>query len=187
MTAALQERIKQAATKSPAAPPVTYVPGAEAGYIPMSVPRQRLAAPEIPGFHTHWFMGMPDRIHQAMQAGYTWVEQGEVDLANFDLAGDGRPIEGTDLGTRVSAVAGGLYEGTMQPQRLYLMKIPEWLWDHHQKVLGDVNENIAAALRGERPAFTTTPQEGQSGRGHDFSHRYQPDPTKKLTLFHKKS
>lgn len=182
----VQDRIAAAATKSPAAPPLKYVEGAEAGYIPMSIPRQRLAAPEIPGYHVHWFMGMPDRIHQAMQAGYSWVDQGEVELSDFDLAGDGRPIGGTDLGTRVSTVAGGLYEGTMQPQRLYLMKIPEWLWEKHQQAIGDVNENIAAALRGERPAFSSSPKDATAGRGQDFSHRYQPDVTVKKTLFHRK-
>lgn len=174
--------------KSPAAPPTKYVEGAEQGYIPMSIPRQRLAAPEIPGYHTHWFMGMPDRIQQALQAGYTWVDSDEVELSNFDLAGDGRPIGGTDLGTRVSTVAGGLYEGTMQPQRLYLMKIPEWLWEHHQKAIADVNENIAAALRGDRPAPTSSPKDAKAGRDQDFSHRYQPEePGKKKSLFHRKT
>jgi hypothetical protein len=122
-----------------------------------------------------------------MQAGYTWVDQDEVELSDFDLAGDGRPIGGTDLGSRVSTVAGGLYEGTMQPQRLYLMKIPEWLWEKHQIPLGNVNENIAAALRGERASFTSTPvDDNAGGRGQDFSHRYQPEKVVKKTLFHKK-
>jgi hypothetical protein len=183
----VQERILKASTKSPAAPPFKYVEGAEQGYISMSVPRQRLAAPEIPGFHTHWFMGLPDRVHQAMQAGYTWVDQDEVELSDFDLAGDGRPIGGTDLGSRVSTVAGGLYEGTMQPQRLYLMKIPEWLWEKHQKPLDDINESIAAALRGDRPAISTSAQDDKAARGQDFSHRYQSDAGKKKTLFHRKN
>jgi hypothetical protein len=188
MANAIQEKINVEATRSPAAPPVMYVEGAEEGYISMSVPRQRLAAPEIPGYHTHWFVGMPDRIQQAMQAGYAWVDQQEVALSNFDLAGDGRPIEGTDLGTRVSTIAGGLYEGTMQPQRLYLMKIPQWLWEKHQESLDVVNENIAAALRGERQAFVSSPKDAKAGRGQDFSHRYQSDEVgKKKTLFHRKS
>ena len=183
MAAPIQDPAVQA--KSPAAPPAKYVEGAEQGYIPMSLPRQRLAAPDIPGYHTHWFMGLPDRIQQAMEAGYTWATQEEVKLSNFDLAGDGRPIGGTDLGTRVSAVAGGLYEGTMQPQRLYLMKIPEWLWEKHQEALAAVNENIASALRGDRPAPTSSPKDAQAGRGHDFTHRYQPE-TQRKTLFHRK-
>jgi len=187
MTSAVQERIPKSVGPSIAAPPLKYVEGAEQGYIAMSVPKQRLSAPDIPGYHTHWVMGMPDRIQQAMQAGYTWVDQDEVNLTNFDLAGDGRPIGGTDLGTRVSTVAGGLYEGTMQPQRLYLMKIPQWLWEKHQAVLGDVNENIAAALRGDRPSFTSTPVDANAGRGQDFSHRYQPEKQQKKTMFHKRT
>jgi len=181
MTNPIRDRIAQQTTKSPAAPPAVYTPGAEQGYISMSIPKQRLAAPEISGYHCHWFMGLPDRIQQAMQAGYTWVDAGEVDLTNFDLAGDGRPIEGTDLGTRVSTVAGGLYEGTMQPQRLYLMKVPLWLWEIHQKELDAVNEKIAATLRGDKQLAFTAPSQ-------DNTHRYRPEDElgKKKTLFHRK-
>lgn len=185
MTTPQEVAVKEAGI---AAPPAKYVEGAEQGYIPMSVPRQRLSAPDIPGYVSYWFMGLPDRIQQAMAAGYTWVDSNEVNLSNFDLAGDGRPIGGTDLGTRVSTVAGGIYEGTMQPQRLYLMKIPLWLWEKHQETLGDINENIAAALRGERPALINSPKDANAGRGQDFSHRYQPtdEQGRKKTLFHRK-
>ncbi len=186
MADAVKEQATKAAESAIAAPPAKYVEGAEKGYISMSIPRQRLAAPDILGYHLHWFLGMPDHIQQAMQAGYTWVNDTEVNLSNFDLAGDGRPIGGTDLGTRVSTVAGGLYEGTMQPQRLYLMKIPLWLWEKHEEALAAINENIAAALRGERPALVTSPKDANAGRGEDFTHRYQPEAGGKKTMFHRR-
>ena len=118
----------------------------EATRIPMSVPQLKLEVPEIPGFHLHWFLG--SNIHRAQRAGYTFVEDDEVDLVNMGLADDASRSGNTDLGSRVSAFAGGLVEGTPEPQRLYLMKLPQELRDEDVLALEAVNERIAAALRG---------------------------------------
>ena len=54
---------------------------------PMATGVLRLKVPERDGFHRHWFRGTPDRIAQALQAGYTFVDAADVSLNNFDVAG----------------------------------------------------------------------------------------------------
>jgi hypothetical protein len=118
--------------------------------IPMSVPQLKLSAPDIPGFHTHWMLGTAARLAQARRAGYTFVEEDEIDLNNFDLAGDPEDTGNTDLGSRVSIVAGqGGDSDADKALRLYLMKLPLEFWEEDQKLIGDRNEQIAAGLRGD--------------------------------------
>ena len=76
--------------------------------IPMSLPQMRLEVPEgcCPGFHLHWFVGTPNRIQRAQDAGYEFVSRGEVFVNNKDLAGDVTQSGNTDLGDRVSIVDG---------------------------------------------------------------------------------
>ena len=118
----------------------------EATRIPMSVPQLRLEIPPIPGYHLHWFLAK--NIPRALRAGYTYVEEDEVDLPNLGLADDATRSGNTDMGTRISAFAGGLVEGTTEPQRLYLMKLPQELRNDDVAALERVNEGIANALRG---------------------------------------
>jgi hypothetical protein len=129
--------------------------------IPMSVPRQRLAVPEISGYHTHWMRGTPDRIAQARQAGYEFVDQDEVGLANFGLADGGEATVGTDMGSRVSVIAGGGDTDHGQATRLYLMKIREEWWMEDQEALERRSESLAQALRGEK-AMDGNPHAGRS-------------------------
>ena len=120
--------------------------------IPMSVPQQRLAAPEIPGYHCHWMRGTPDRLAQAQRAGYTFVSGEEAETNNFDLAGDPEDSGSTDLGSHVSQVAstsGGDLDPDGNAIRMYLMKLPQELWEEDQKLIGDRNDQIAANLRGD--------------------------------------
>lgn len=65
--------------------------------------QQKLAYPERPGFHRHWFNDVPGRITQALEAGYEHVKDDE-----------GKPV------MRVVGVAeqGG-------PLNAYIMEIPE--------------------------------------------------------------
>ena len=118
----------------------------EATRIPMNLPATKLAVPEIPGHYLYWFLG--SNIPRAQKAGYEFVTEDEVDVVNAGLADDASKSGSTDLGTRISVVAGGFSEGTTEPQRLYLMKLrSEW---HDQDVLAleKVNDRVAAALRG---------------------------------------
>ena len=103
--------------------------------VPMSVPVAHLAVQEIPGYHLHWFNGTPQRIQRALQGGYEFVEQGEVQVNNRTLGSDAATDGNTDLGSRVSIVAGTDIGLDGQPVRLYLMKIKEEWWQADQKAL----------------------------------------------------
>ena len=168
----LQDRL--AKPINPANPVEKRVDGRER--VPMSLPHQKLSAPELPGYHLHWMMGRPDRLAQAQKAGYTFVDQDEVDMNTTGLA-DGAETSGhTDLGTRVSQIT-GIDETGGQPTRLYLMKIPlEW-WEEDQGKLAEVNEGIAAVIRGER---------GFQAPQGDNSNRYIPKDAGNKFLFRPK-
>lgn len=110
------------------------------GYIPMSAPVQRLQVPEMPGWKLHWFRGEPGRIARAQRAGYRFVDETEVRVNNFDLGGSKDNSGNTDLGTRVSIEAGE------DDSRLYLMKVPQELYDYAQKLLGREVDSVVDAL-----------------------------------------
>lgn len=115
--------------------------------IPMSAPHQRLAVPEIPGYHLHWFTS--GRVHRALRAGYSHVTPDDgVDVMNTGLADTKSEVGSTDLGENISIISGdSIPEGQDEPDRLYLMKIPREWWEKDQKALLDRNESIAATLR----------------------------------------
>lgn len=97
--------------------------------IPMSSPRQKLNTPEIAGFHLHWFNDDENRLAQAMEGGYDFVDPQETMVNSFSLGGD--PVgTGTDLGTRVSVVVGTKKDGSTM--RAYLMKIPQEYFNEDQ-------------------------------------------------------
>lgn len=167
----IQERLSQA---NPAKTPSKTKEGR--GRIPMSLPQQKLAVPEIPGYHCHWMLGKHDRIAQALRAGYSFVDRGEVDMNTFGLA-DGADSDGsTDMGSRISHISGVTEQGN-EAQRLYLMKLPQELWEADQTVLAERNEGIAAILRGDK-GF-------QSPEG-DNSNRYVPKDAGNRHLFQPK-
>lgn len=133
---------------------------APAKRIPMALPTLKLAMPEIPGHVCHWFRGNPQRIQQALQAGYTFVTRDEVQVNSYGLANDYNGDGNTDLGSRVSQSAG---EGEGTGALLYLMKIKKELWDEDELGVSERHEQIAAQLRGDK---------GFSKGGDDTSHRY---------------
>lgn len=161
---------------NPANAPEKQLP--ERSRIPMSLPVQRLAVPEIPGLHCHWMKGDAQRIQQALRAGYRFIEQDEVDLNTFGVA-DGADDSGhKDLGSRVSIVAGT--DETGGAQRLYLMGLPQELWDSDQAVMAERQEAIAAQLRGDK---------GFAEAGLDASNRYvspQSDGNRNIFLPNKR-
>lgn len=132
---------------NPANVPQTRV--TEANRIPMNLPSTKLSVPEIPGYYLYWFLGQ--NVARAIKAGYEFVDQAEVDMVNTGLADDASKQGNSDLGTRVSAIAGGLIEGTLEPQRLYLMKLRQEWRDKDVMELEQVNERIASAIRGGKP------------------------------------
>lgn len=116
--------------------------------IPMSIPQQKLAVPDIPGYHLHWFNGNASRIQQALRAGYEFVDPSEVDVTNTGLADDVSKSGNSDMGSRVSIISGNDTDVDGSVPRLYLMKIRQEFWEEDQKTLEDRNEQIAATLRG---------------------------------------
>ena len=117
----------------------------EATRIPMSVPHLRLEVPKVPGYHLHWFLSQ--NIPRALKAGYTYVDEEEVDVVSTTLGNGAEESGSTDMGTRISVVAGGIIEGTTDAQRLYLMKLPEEWREKDMAALEAVNEGVAKALR----------------------------------------
>lgn len=138
---------------------------AERKRIPMSVPVRKLEAPDIPGYHLHWFLGEPARIQRAIDGGYEFVDERETTVNNVGLGGDSTASGNTDMGSRVSVVSGSEVGKDGQPIRLILMKIKQEWYDEDQKLLENRNEQVAAALRGGLLGAE------KDGRG-DTQHRY---------------
>lgn len=121
---------------------------AERKRIPMSVPVQRLEAPEIPGYHLHWFVGSAERLQRAIDGGYEFVDEKELKINNVSLGGDSTRSGNTDMGSRVSVVSGQEVGKDGQPTRLILMKIKQEWYEEDQKLVDQRNEQVAASLRG---------------------------------------
>jgi hypothetical protein len=139
----------------------------DATRVPMSVPQQRLAAPEIPGYHCHWFL--TQNVQRALRAGYEFVNPEEAEVNNFNLADDPSLSGSADMGTRVSVVAGRGSVENGQPELLYLMKIRQEWWEKDQQAMEDRNNQVAAALRGD----ATLPTE-QLGAGERYIPNWAP-------------
>ena len=121
---------------------------AERKRIPMSVPVQRLEAPEIPGYHLHWFNGMAERIARAQAGGYEFVYDKDIKINAVGLGGTSTISGNTDMGSQVSVVSGESVDKDGQPSRMVLMKIKQEWYEADQQLVTDRNENVASALRG---------------------------------------
>lgn len=142
---------------------------AERKRIPFTGPDLKLAVPEISGYHLHWFLGSPARIQRAIQAGYEFVDQSEVQVNNHLLGGNPLDSGSTDLGTRVSIVAGGEDIGTDgQATRLYLMKIKEEWWKEDQAA----QTGPGSRLEGVRNALLSGMLGREGQRGDDNAQVY---------------
>ena len=136
--------------------------GAERKRIPMSVPVQKLSVPDIPGYHLHWFQGTPERLERALEGGYEFVDEIETSVPDAGLGGTSTRTGNTDLGTRVSIVAGKEVGADGQPIRLVLMKIKQEWYEEDQKLVEERNQATIDSLLGGT----------QNAGGHDSSHRY---------------
>jgi hypothetical protein len=116
-------------------------------FVPMTQGRLKLEVPDKPGYHRHWFIGEPQRLERARRAGYVMVDPDEVNIASFDLAGDGLK-NGNTLGSEVSIAAGAGLNSVGAPLRLYLMECPMQYYEAGQAIIQEQNDNIAAILRG---------------------------------------
>lgn len=139
--------MRQGKEQNPANTPIKRV--TEATRIPMSLPQLKLGVPDVPGFHLHWILGK--NIPRALRAGYEFVEFDEVDVANTGIADNPEVSGSTDLGSRVSILAGTELDETNQPERLYLMKLKlEW-WEADQAAQLQRSEQIAQQMRSGMP------------------------------------
>lgn len=133
--------------------------------IPMSVPVQKLEAPDIPGYHLHWFNGTPERIQRALDGGYEFVEEREAKPNNVSLGGVSTASGNTDMGSRVSVVSGEQLGKDGQPIRLVLMKIKQEWYEEDQKLVEAKNEQVASSFRGGLIG-------AEQDRAGDSQHRY---------------
>ena len=141
------------------------VTAAERKRIPMSVPVQRLEVPELPGYHLHWFLSTSERLQRAIDGGYEYVNEGELQINNVSLGGDSAVSGSTDMGSRVSIVSGQEVGKDGQPTRLILLKIRQEWWDEDQQLIEARNTKVRDSLLG-----------GMIGAEHDkrgdSQHRY---------------
>ena len=114
---------------------------------PMATGVLRLKVPERDGFHRHWFRGTPDRIAQALQAGYTFVDAAEVNLNNFDVAGYSSVGGNSSLGSHVEAISGDLNQNN-EAGKLLLMECPIEYFEASQDVIKERNDAVAASITG---------------------------------------
>lgn len=112
--------------------------------VPMDLPNLKLAVPPMPGFYLYWHLGK--NTGRALRAGYTFVEEGEVEIEQSGIA-NGKEVTGsTDLGTRISVSAGEAGDKDNE-ERLYLMKLPIDLHEADMQAKTAKNEEIAIQLR----------------------------------------
>jgi hypothetical protein len=110
--------------------------------IPMSVPQRRLEVTQIPGYHLHWFRG--ENVPRALQAGYEFVEDKEVQLNQLNV-GTSKDMNGNaDMGSRVRVVAGTAADGNVE--HLTLMKIREEWWNEDRKSIEERNASVMSAI-----------------------------------------
>lgn len=109
--------------------------------VPMSTPTRKLEAPEISGWHLHWFL---DRnVARALRGGYEYVDQDEMPANQFSIAGDKSLSGSADLGSRVTMIGGTAEGGDVE--HLVLMKIKEEFWREDQQ---QIEQRNAAVIQG---------------------------------------
>src|SRR5512135_578540 len=107
--------------------------------IPLGVPRKKLEAKPIEGYHLHWVNDYPGRVIEALAGGYQFVEYSETEINDFVTPGN------SDLGTRVKRQVGKNENG--DALFAYLMKIEENLWKQDQEELQQRNNKVDEAIR----------------------------------------
>ena len=134
---------------SPASPgPAEAAKSASRVRIPMSVPRLKLQVPEIPGYHTHWFM--EENIFLAQQAFYEFVKIDEIPVNQFNPATSLGISGSADMGTNV-CIVGNKIGALGRPEMQYLMKLKLEYWGEDQKKLEEVNAaKLGQIFKGER-------------------------------------
>jgi hypothetical protein len=140
----------QAQNVNPSNRPVSITEQIERGLrrrIPMSLPTRKLEVPELPGYWLHWFL--ESNVPRAMEAGYEFVDAGELPVPQFN-PGNAKEIDGNmDMGTRVRQVAGKSETGGAEFH--VLMKLREdWAADDRRMRDSKNAAILQAIFRDER-------------------------------------
>jgi len=150
--------------------PANSGPITEANRVSMNLPTAKLAVPPIPGFHLHWFRNEAGRLERAQKAGYEFVEEEEVTLVGGVLGSDTAESRNTDMGSRVSMVAGGTNRNG-EPTRLYLMKIREDWWKKDQTARDDSSQRFVDTLFGRETFQRSTMGDAHVGAKNTYLDR----------------
>jgi hypothetical protein len=110
--------------------------------VPMSVPRQKLQVPDLPGYKLYW--ATESTIHQFLEAGYEFVNSSEV-MVNYTGIGSEATITGNqDLGSRIRIGCGTREDGS--PEYHVLMKIREEWWREDKAIKRQYDANRLASI-----------------------------------------
>jgi hypothetical protein len=145
----------------------------------MGAGQQKLSVPEIPGFHLHWMRGEPERLQQALQGGYEFVEEHETRQTSLSLGGDAKKSGNTDMGTRVSALAGAETGNDGQPLRLYLMKIKQEWHEEDLKTQEARSNHVREALIGGQDMKPNPGDTSNRYVGKSNTNMFQPKPIRR--------
>ena len=120
-------------------PEVEKKPAGRKERIPLGVPRKKLEAKPIDGYHLHWVNDYPGRVTEALRGGYSFVESHETEINDSVTPGN------SDVGTRVKRLVGR--DEHNGPLYAYLMKIEENMWLEDQAEIQERNNMVDEALR----------------------------------------
>lgn len=132
--------------------------------VPMSVPRQRLSVPSLPGYYLYWML--ESNVPRAQAAGYEFVLQDDLPVNQRGVGTDSQISGNADLGSHVRVVAGLGPAG--EPEYHVLMKLREEWYLEDQNALQKANSQRLSAIFGEGAVAG----DSQLPSGSDASNRY---------------
>lgn len=127
---------------NPANEPPAELAKAPRRRVPMSAPTQKLQTPEVPGYHLHWFR--EENVMRALQAGYEFVNDGEVQINQLGVATSKDITGNSDMGTRIRVVSGKTEQG--QAEYGVLMKLRSEFWEEDQSHITKRNASVMQAI-----------------------------------------
>lgn len=159
----------------------------ERNRIPMSGARRKLEVPEIPGYHTHWFLRA--NVYEALGAGYEDVDPKEIaDQVNNHRLGDSVIKSGnSSLGNTVEVPT----RGPDGPTQLRLMKIRDEWFQKDQRDIAERNLlTIKAVFRQHAPEILGSGEVKGADKTtryvrQDMTHMEMDKPARQKTLLNR--
>ena len=103
----------------------------------------------IPGYHLHVLNDITGRIDTALQGGYEFVTESEIEGVTNNVTS-----RNTDIGDKVRFLVGKTDTG--EPLYAYLMKIKQEWYDEDQAAIAEKNNKVDSALKKGKPAGIKT-------------------------------